>query len=79
MTSEQARPGRHVRVIEAHRVAERRGLVGKIVARYGREDCVAVEVRLLDGKHGLFWPRELEEISSPKTWWRLLLGGDSAG
>jgi hypothetical protein len=34
---------------------------------------------LADGQHGLFWPRDLEEISSPKSWWRLLLGGDPAG
>jgi hypothetical protein len=67
MTSEQARPGRRVRVIEQHRVAERRGLVGKIVARYGREDYVAVEVRLADGQYRLFWPRELEQITSLKT------------
>lgn len=75
MESEQARPGRHVRVIEELRVAERRGLVGRIVARYGREDCVAVEVRLADGRYGLFWPRDLEEISYPKRRWRLALGG----
>jgi hypothetical protein len=79
MTPEQAHPGRRVKVTEEHRVAGRRGLVGKIVARYGREDYVAVEVRLADGQHGLFWPRDLEEISSPKSWWRLLLGGDPAG
>ena len=79
MTSEQARPGRRVRVMEHHRVAERRGLLGKVVARYGREDYIAVEVRLADGQYRLFWPRDLEEITSPKAWWRLLLGGDSAG
>ena len=80
MTSEQARPGRRVRVMEHHRVEECRGLMGKVVARYGREDYIAVDVRLADGQYRMFWPRDLEEITSPKAWWRiLLLGGNSAG
>ena len=79
MTSEQARTGMRVRVMEHHRVEERRGLMGKVVARYGREDYVAVDVRLADGQLRLFWPRDLEEIFSPKAWWRLLLGGGSGG
>ncbi len=82
MTPEQARPGTRVRVMEHHRVEQRRGLVGTIVARYGGEDYVAVDVRLVGGQHRLFWPRDLEEIlpSSPKaSWWRFLLGGSSAG
>ena len=37
MTPEQARPGTRVRVTEHHRVEQRRGLVGTIVARYGGE------------------------------------------
>ena len=79
MTPEQARPGRRVRVMEHHRVQERRGLMGTVVARYGGEEYVAVDVRLADGQYRLFWPRDLEEISSsPKAWWRLLLGGDAA-
>ena len=71
MTPEQASPGRQVRVMEHHRVGERRGLVGKVVARYGGEECIAVDVRLADGQCRLFWPRDLEEI-----WWRFLLGGN---
>ena len=70
MTPEQASPGMRVRVMEHHRVEERRGLMGKVVARYGGEDYVAVDVRLADGEYRLFWPRDLEEISSPKAWWR---------
>jgi hypothetical protein len=66
MTPEQARPGTRVRVMEHHRVQERRGLMGKVVARYGGEDYIAVDVRLTDGKYRLFWPRDLEEISSPQ-------------
>ena len=80
MTPEQARRGMRVRVMEHHRVQERRGLMGKVVARYGGEEYVAVDVRLADGQYRLFWPRDLEEISSPpKAWWRSLLGGDAAG
>jgi hypothetical protein len=80
MTPEQARPGMRVRVTEDHRVAERRGLVGKVVARYGGEEYVAVDVRLSDGQMRLFWPRDLEEISSPQgAWWRLLFGSEAAG
>ena len=80
MTPEQARTGMRVRVMEHHRVEERRGLVGTVVARYGGEEYIAVDVRLADGQSRLFWPRDLEEISSPpQAWWRLLLGLGSAG
>jgi len=77
MTPEQARSGTRVRVLEHHRVEERRGLVGTVVGRYGGEEYVAVDVRLADGQCRLFWPRDLEEISSPHAWWRFLCGGDS--
>jgi hypothetical protein len=48
---------------------------GTVVARYGGEDYVAVDVRLADGQYRLFWPRDLEE-NSPKARWRFLFGGD---
>jgi len=48
--------------MEHHRVAERRGLMGKVVARYGGEEYVAVDVHLTNGERRLFWPRDLEEI-----------------
>ena len=81
MSAEQVRPGMRVRVMEHHRVDERRGLRGTVVARYGGEDYVAVDVRLADGELRLFWARDLEEISpsSPQAWWRFLLGWGSAG
>ena len=79
MTPEQAQRGMWVRVMDHHRVEGRRGLMGKVVARYGGEEYVAVDVRLADGQFRLFWPGDLEEIPSPKAWWRLLLGGDAAG
>ena len=80
MRPEEARVGMKVRVCEHHRISERRGMVGRIVSRYGGEEYVAVDVRLADGQYRLFWPRDLEEISSPpKAWWRSLLGGDAAG
>jgi hypothetical protein len=80
MTTEQALPGTRVRVMERHRVEERRGLVGTIVARYGAGEHVAVEVRLADGQYRMFWPMDLEEprregAASPRPrWWLLLLG-----
>ena len=79
MTPEQARPGARVRVMERHRVEERRGLMGTVVARYGGENYIAGDVRLADGQCRLFWPRDLEEISPPRTWWRFQLGGDAGG
>jgi hypothetical protein len=57
-----------VRVTEHHRVQERRGLLGRVVARYGVEAYIAVDVRLADGECRLFWPRDLEEVSPPKAW-----------
>ena len=77
MTPERARPGTRVRVMDHHRIEERRGLVGTVVAVYGGEQYVAVDVRLADGECRLFWPRDLEEVSPPKAWWRFLLGGDA--
>jgi len=64
--------GTRVRVCEHHRIAERRGMVGKVVGCYGGDDYVALEVRLSDGECRLFWPGDLEEISSPSLplWWR---------
>jgi hypothetical protein len=79
MTPEQALPGTRVRVTEHHRVEQRRGLVGTVVSRYGGEEYVAVDVRLADGEYRLFWPGDLEEISSPRAWWRNLIGGDAGG
>lgn len=79
MTPEQVRTGARVRVMEHHRVEERRGLMGKVLARYGGEEYIAVDVRLADGQCRLFWPRDLEEISPPQAWWRFLLGGGAGG
>ena len=80
MSPEQVRPGMRVRVIEHHRVEKRRDLVGTIVALYGAEDYMAVDVCLDGGQYRLFWPSDLEDISSsPKAWWRFLLGWGSAG
>jgi len=67
-----------VRVGKLHRIAERRGMVGRIVGRYGGEEYMALDVRFSDGQHRLFWPGDLEETSSRQPWWRSLLGGGSA-
>jgi hypothetical protein len=40
-------------------------LLSTVMARYGGEDYIAVDVRLAGGQYRLFWPRDLEEISSP--------------
>lgn len=76
--SEEVCIGKSVRVRDHHRIAERRGMVGRVVDRYGGEEYVAVDVRLSDGEQRLFWPVDLEEVSSPQpsSWcsrWRSLL------
>ena len=76
MRPEEARVGMKVRVCEHHRILERRGMVGRIVSRYG-EEYIAVDVRFPDRQYRLFWPEDLEEISSSQPWWRSLLGGES--
>jgi hypothetical protein len=70
--------GTKVRVRQQHRIFERRGMVGKVVGRYGGEHYVAVDVRFSDGRRRLFWPSDLEEISPPKrSLWRSVLDGES--
>jgi hypothetical protein len=45
MSPEEVRPGMRVRVMEHHTIEQRRDLlVGTVVARYGGEDCMAVDV-----------------------------------
>jgi hypothetical protein len=65
--------GATVKVCERHRIAERRGMVGRIADRYGGDGYVAVDVRFSGGQRRLFWPEDLEEISPPQPWWRNLL------
>ena len=77
MKPQDVRVGMRVRVTDHHRIAERRGLIGKVVGRYGGEEHVVVDVRFADGRQRLFWPGDLEGISSPRPWWRsLLLDGE---
>jgi hypothetical protein len=57
--------GMKVRVRRDHRIPGRRGMVGKVVGRYGGEEYVAVDVRFPNGHHRMFWPSDLEEISPP--------------
>jgi hypothetical protein len=77
MKLQDARVGRRVKVADHHRIEQRRGLVGKVVGRYGGEECVVVDVRFPDGRQRLFQPKDLEEITSQRHWWRALLGGQS--
>ena len=69
---EEVRVGTKVRVGDRHRIAERRGMVGRVVGRYGGGEYMAIDVRFADGQHRLFWPSDLEEISppAPSAWWR---------
>ena len=77
MKPQDVRVGMRVRGTDHHRIAERRGLLGKVVGRYGGEEHVVVDVRFPDGRRRLFWPEDLEGISSPSPWWRsLLLDGE---
>ncbi len=77
MKLEEVRAGMRVKVRERHRIEERRGLLGKVMGTYGGEEFTAVEVLFPDGQRRLFWPGDLEEVSSPQRWWRSLLGEDS--
>jgi hypothetical protein len=70
--------GATVRVRERHRIAERRGMVGRITDCYGGDGYLAVDVRFSGGQRRLFRPEDLEEISSPRPWWRSVLSRDSA-
>ena len=66
-TKEAYGVGTKVRVSEHHRIAARRGMVGRIVGRYGGEEYAAIDVLLSDGEYRLFWPCDLETISSPRV------------
>jgi hypothetical protein len=81
MRPNQVDVGKKVRVSDGHRIPTRRGLVGRVVGRYGGEEYMAADVRLASGECRLFWPEDLEEISSRRPpssrwWWRSLLGND---
>jgi hypothetical protein len=78
MKLEEVRAGMPVKVRDDHRIELRRGLLGKVVSIYGGEEFTAVEVLFSDGQRRLFWPTDLEEVSSLQpSWWRSLLGGSS--
>ena len=79
-TQEACFVGTKVRVRQEHRILERRGMVGKVVGRYGGEEYVAVDVRFSDGRRRLFWPSDLEEIASAQpSLWRSVVGSESRG
>ena len=77
MKPQDAGVGMRVKVADHHRIEQRRGLVGKVMGRYGGEEHVVVDVRFPDGRQRLFQPEDLEEVSSPQPWWRSLLSGRS--
>jgi hypothetical protein len=68
MKPEKVHVGATARVREHHRIAD----------HYEGDGYMAVDVRFSGGHRRLFWPEDLEEISSPRPWWRSLLGITSA-
>jgi hypothetical protein len=62
MTSQEALIGTRVSIREDYRLAHLRGRKGKIAARWGDPNYVALDVLLDDGHSELFWHHELEEI-----------------
>jgi hypothetical protein len=65
MKPERIQVGTTVRVGEHYRIADRRGMVGRIADHYGGDGYMIVDVRLSDRLRWLFWPEDLEEISTP--------------
>ena len=78
MKLQEAHIGMRVKVADHPRIEQRRGLVGKVVGRYGGEEHVVVDVLFPDGRQRLFRPEDLEETAFSRPCWRsLLLGGQS--
>jgi hypothetical protein len=78
MNPQEVRIGMRVKVGEHHRIEERRGMVGKVVGRYGGEDYVAVDVVFANGESRLFSPGALHEIASPRRRGRIIRHASSA-
>lgn len=65
MLSEEARPGKRVRVHEAVRLRPTLPTpVGVIEKRWGDPTYTALDVLLDDGSRQLFWHHELEEVDA---------------
>src|ERR671911_3138484 len=65
MKPEKVHVGATGTVREHHRIAERRGTVGRIADHYGGDGYMAVDVRFSGGHRRLFWPEDLEESPHP--------------
>jgi hypothetical protein len=74
MEPERITIGTSVRVRERYRIAERRGMVGRVANRYGGDGYIVVDVLFSDRLRWLFWAEDLEEISSPRPWRHSLIG-----
>ena len=66
MEPERITIGAAVRVREHNRIAERRGMVGRVADHYGGDGYMVVDVLFSDRLRWLFWPEDLEEISSSR-------------
>jgi hypothetical protein len=64
MRSEQARIGARVIVGESGARPAFRGLTGKVRAKWGNPEYLALAVLLDDGRTQLFWHHELAEIDA---------------
>ena len=78
-TQETCFVGTKVRVRQEHRILERRGMIGKVVGRYGGEEYVAVDVRFrMDcvGYSGLaIWRRSPQHsLLCGALWWMVKSG-----
>jgi hypothetical protein len=65
MKPERITIGTTVIVQEHYRIAERRGMVGRVVDNYGRDGYTLVDILFSDRLRWLFLPEDLEEISPP--------------
>jgi hypothetical protein len=45
-----------------------------VVGSYGGEELMVLDVHFPDGRYQLFWPGDLDDVASPESWLRCLLG-----
>ena len=70
LQSHEALIGARVRILEADRRAELRGMYGTIEHRFGHPKYLALDVRLDDGRLELFWAHGLESAEEAEKVFR---------